>query len=992
MPVEEIIWKSFEWVGYFMREHNTGGTGSGLACAKEFVRKFYAEGNTAGALEQADENIVAFGTQSMRYAVGRKDVLQCLQEELALISPCKLFRSNLREYIQTDMCAVMGLVVLRTAGERSTILHQITLMYRMQQGKYILTGIHLVRNLHHEATYRMICSRMLSGVMEKQRSNRDVPDRDIISAYVHSAFVTFRMTEDRRMTFYSEELWKMLGYISEKAFVRETDESLTKLINPEERDGVTQSIVRQLAYKNVYQVEYQMRGADGRALWVVECGRRLESSNDRPTYNCILLDISPLKQASETLAYQVSYDELTGLYNKTAFCQKGQELLEEFPDRKFEIMCFDIERFKVINDLFGEEMGDRILRYFANFFKEMKLDAGIYARIHSDKFIMLYPSEGKNRQRFIKSLKLLASSFTLGYRVMLSFGVYIIDDRSIPVSMMCDRATLALMKSKRSGIMECTEYDETMRHHIMTEQTIVNDMTDALQRGEFVLYMQPKYDVATERVVGAEALVRWMHPTRGEISPSEFIPVFEHNGFIFQLDQFVWEESCRLLRKWLDEDRNPPPVSVNVSRVDFYSTQLVNIIEKLVNKYRLPRELLELEITESAYTDNPQQIVRVVKELQSKGYKILMDDFGSGYSSLNMLKELPVDVLKIDLKFLDDTNENGRGGNILNSVVRMAKWMQLPVVVEGVETRQQVDFLRTIGCDYVQGYYFSRPIPVAEYAHLLAQRTFVPVLGREEEWLNAQDIKELMNPSRSFNLLFNSMIGGVGLYEMSGDDIELLRANDGLFQLMQSSKETLRKTPVLSYVMEEDRKKLLRAIRDAGERKKLAECIVRKRLPDGTFLWLRARVSSLVHEEDRQLFFIGWDNISSQYNLPLQLQAITDQFNNGIVMAQMINGELYLNYANRWMLELDGLDPDARRGQGIVPMANLLDKELVEKFKAAVIECADSTANIPIPIEYSFTSPDGKTRKLRAYLNATKTSERHYSILASVHDITNENI
>lgn len=973
-----------------MRETDAGKTTVVLGQAKEFVRKFYAEGNTAGAMEQAGENIVAFGTQSMRYAVGKKDVMQCLQEEHALIGPCKLFRSHLREYRQDDLWTVMGVVILRTTGERSTILHQITLMYQLEQGVYRMTGIHLVRNLHHEATYRMICSRMLSNVMEKKRERRSVQDRDIVSTYVNSAFVTYQMSDVRRMTFYSDELWKMLGYRSETAFLEHTSAELMSLMDEEARKSVLQSIAHQLTYKDVYQVEYQVHGADERRLWIVECGRRGEGRSDRTPFYSILLDITPLKQASETLAYQVSFDELTGLYNKTAFCQKAQKILEEYPGRQFEIMCLDIERFKVINDLFGEEMGDRILRYLAAFFKETTLEASVFARIHSDKFIMFYPAEAQNRERFIKSLKLLAASFTLGYRVVLRFGIYSVQDRSLQVSMMCDRATLALMKAKRSGLMDWAEYDETMRHHIMTEQTIVNDMTEALQRGEFIIYMQPKYDASTERVVGAEALVRWMHPTRGQISPAEFIPVFEHNGFIFQLDQFVWEETCRLLRKWIDEGRDPQPVSVNVSRVDFYSTQLVTIIEKLVQKYNLPRNLLELEITESAYTDNPQQIVRVVKELQSKGFKILMDDFGSGYSSLNMLKELPVDVLKIDLKFLDDTNETGRGGNILNSVVRMAKWMRLPVVVEGVETRQQVDFLRTIGCEFIQGYYFSRPIPIPEYENLLAQRTFAPELGSEQKWLDPQDIKELMNPSRSFNLLFNSMIGGVALYEMTGEDIELLRANDGFFHLMKEAKDEVKRSSPISYIMKEDQGMFLRMIRTACSQKRVTDCVVRRRLPDGMFLWLRARVSALTSDNQRCLFFIGWDDVSAQYNLPLHLQALTDDFEHGVIMAQLIDGELYMNYANRWMLELDGLDPKARRTQGIMPMDKLLEAELLARFKKIIIDVAESGSTLPKSVDYTFHAADGKDRRLRAYFYATKRMEGHFDILSSVHDITQE--
>ena len=280
---------------------------------------------------------------------------------------------------------------------------------------------------------------------------------------------------------------------------------------------------------------------------------------------------------------------------------------------------------------------------------------------------------------------------------------------------------MGLFKASRNGIIVCGEYDDDMRENMVSEQVIVNNMNGSLERDEFIVYLQPKYNLNTEKVVGAEALVRWIHPQLGFVSPAKFVPIFEQNGFIYQLDKYVWEKTCQMLREDIDAGRPVMPVSINVSRVDFYSPNLVQVFEDLTAKYNLDPRLLELELTESAYVDNPQQIIEITSQLQAKGFVILMDDFGSGYSSLNMLKDLPVDILKIDLRFLSDSQgvENGRADNILNSVVRMAKRLDVPVIAEGVETQKQVDFLRTIGCEYAQGYFFAEPVPLDEYRNLI---------------------------------------------------------------------------------------------------------------------------------------------------------------------------------------------------------------------------------------------------------------------------------
>jgi len=287
---------------------------------------------------------------------------------------------------------------------------------------------------------------------------------------------------------------------------------------------------------------------------------------------------------------------------------------------------------------------------------------------------------------------------------------------------MIERANIALNQAKGNHMVPYCVYDGSMWDEMLDEQNIMNALDSAMDNNEFSLLLQPKYELKNETVIGSEALVRWVTKEGENIPPSKFIPIFEKNGSIYELDKFMWESVCQQLRKWLDEGKAVKPVSVNVSRIDLYDPELVNVLVRIVNKYKIPKELFELEITESAYTGDPQMIMSVVDNLQREGFRILMDDFGSGYSSLNMLKDIYIDVLKIDMGFLQRTDRTGRGNNILAAVVYMADKLKLPTIAEGVETKEQVDFLKSIGCNWAQGFYFSQPISAEEFSQLLENK------------------------------------------------------------------------------------------------------------------------------------------------------------------------------------------------------------------------------------------------------------------------------
>ena len=692
---------------------------------ERILEEYYHFGRTELFSKYMADFVIGFGAQSMQFFRGEQEILAFLEKEYQLISPCNIIKKKIREKKDDNGPAVDAQLVLSSMKNDTEmyILHRVVVTYDLSDKGFVINGVYVTRNMRHEGTYKKLREKLFHDRVRDQLVEKQ--QMDIFSSSMESAAVKYLLNSTKILSMQEENgsIAHMLGYESLEKFEQAVEGCLWTVVYQEDIKRLQKELTGQILKGNYYKLEYRMVKADGSILWVLENGTKSFDNEGNVVLNAMITDITQLRQVRKNLGYRASYDALTGIYNRETFYSKAQKLIQLNPDVDFAILRMDIERFKVINDLFGEKVGDKLLKYIANIYSNVNLPLCVSGRLHSDNFVVLFKYTEETCKHFIESLQVMASSFSLDYRVVLNFGLYRIkdEDRDKPVSVMSDRAGLALKKAKGNYLVLYGEYDDDMRQDLVAEQAIVNEMGKALQQREFVLYLQPKYELANETIIGAEVLVRWQNAQRGFVSPGEFIPIFEHNGFIFNLDQYVWEESCRLLRKWLDEGRSPLPVSVNVSRVSMCSENLVGIFKNLIKKYNLPKHLLELEITESAYIDNPEYIIEVTKALQREGFVILMDDFGSGYSSLNMLKNLPVDVLKIDLKFLDSVDSSGRGGNILNSVVRMAQWLDIPVIAEGVETRNQVDFLKSIGCNWVQGFYYSKPVPVNEYEDRVAE-------------------------------------------------------------------------------------------------------------------------------------------------------------------------------------------------------------------------------------------------------------------------------
>ena len=434
----------------------------------------------------------------------------------------------------------------------------------------------------------------------------------------------------------------------------------------------------------------------------------------------ILHRMANLIRLRETAALvnQFQYDRLTGLYSKEFFYRKVRERLDENPDQEYTIVCMNIENFKLYNDSFGREAGDRLLRESAASMMSWLGEDGICGRYSADRFMCLMEKnqEKSDREFFFSEVHSERSQNV--DNVVVKWGVYEIIDRSVPVEQMCDRVLLAADSIKGQYNQFYAVYDDNLRGKLLREKAIADVMETALAEEQFIVYLQPKYSLSDNRMVGAEALVRWIHPEWGFMSPGEFIPLFEKNGFIPCLDRYVWEKVCVYLRDWQEKGYPVMPVSVNVSRADVYQSHLVDTLSEMVQKYGIDPSCLHLEITESAYTDNPDQIISTVEGLHRRGFVIEMDDFGSGYSSLNMLSQMTLDILKLDMKFIQNELAKPAAQSILNDIISMAHRMSFRVVAEGVETKEQTERLQAVGCDYVQGYYFARPMPVKEFEAL----------------------------------------------------------------------------------------------------------------------------------------------------------------------------------------------------------------------------------------------------------------------------------
>ncbi|MEG1457698.1 MAG: EAL domain-containing protein [Acetivibrio sp.] len=596
-------------------------------------------------------------------------------------------------------------------------------------------------------------------------------------------------------------------------------------------------------------------------------GKQEKDSKEVELRQELLLEEKKCKSLKLELEFYKRYDTVSGLYNRTTFYAETKKMLHDNRQMQFVMLRMDIERFKIINELWGREEGDKLLRYIGDKLRyKLSMNPLItFGRTEADIFYICFVYSEDNDMKMIDYIEKILSEYEIDFEIVPYFGMYVIKNHDMPINLMCDRTNLAIRTIKGNYIKRYAYYDENLRKAMLWEQEIVNQMATALLEKQFVIYLQPQCNIQTGVPVAAEVLVRWNYPKRGMIFPGDFIPIFERNGLIMKLDAYVWEESCKLIRRWLDEGKHPHPISVNVSRINLYNPKLCDTIIGMVEKYDLPVKLLELEITESAYSDSQNLLISVMERLQKYGFTVLMDDFGSGYSSLNMLKEAVVDILKLDLIFLSGEDKMARGGNILASVVRMAKWLKLACIAEGVETKEQVDFLRSIGCTIAQGYYYAKPMPIDEY-EIYLERMEESGPYTYDNLEEPMSMDAVWDPTAPVNAMFNSMISAVGIYEYSKGHIEAIRLNDSYFDMIGETREEYYQSevPLESRIYEEDQEIIQNMYLQALETKEITEGLFRRICKNGKLLWLHTKIRYFTGDKHRVLFYAAINDVTRE--------------------------------------------------------------------------------------------------------------------------------
>lgn len=406
---------------------------------------------------------------------------------------------------------------------------------------------------------------------------------------------------------------------------------------------------------------------------------------------------------------------LKGLARLKRFRRNVNNLLYS-SKKEIAFIQFDISRFKIVNDLYGERFGDEILDFIKRQLAELCHPEQYFINLRSDVFMVVTEYENDEELiRFIHRIDEKINCFK-DVKLHITFGVYTAEDKITEMRQMEDRAAMARKAAKNNILTNVLFYKEQFKETLYNRKFIEENMETAIKEQQFMMYLQPKYSIAKNEIIGAEALVRWRHPKRGMIFPDQFIPVIEENGFIKKVDYYIWEKACHFIKKCTDIGISSCPISVNVSRIHLRDNECIQVLSDMIKENGISKKLLELEITETA--DN-QQVSMKAFQLKEEGFTLLMDDFGSGYSSLNILLETPFDVIKLDRKFIENMMVSEKGKMILEQVVSMADKLELGLLAEGVETKEQVDVLQNIGCDQVQGYYYAKPMPEDDFFELL---------------------------------------------------------------------------------------------------------------------------------------------------------------------------------------------------------------------------------------------------------------------------------
>ena len=635
----------------------------------------------------------------------------------------------------------------------------------------------------------------------------------------------------------------------------------------------------------------------------------------------LIISMVIIRQMNQREKALLEKDQLTGLYNLPSFYVHVKDLLEEYPREKFVVLFFNIDHFRVFNDVYGTYISDRLLRSIGKKLKSSCEEKTVCGHSTADDFFICRPVENFSaKECYEKFSALLVEAFP-SYSFSVRLGYCPIELGDDPTQI-CDRALIAQKSVKNEYNRHWASYSPEMLKAIVEDNQVTGEVSGALENGNFIPYFQPQYNYTTGEIVGAEVLMRWLHPERGLLLPLKFIPVLEKNGFIYELDKYAWRKACTYMRQWKEEGISFPPLSVNVSRRDIYQDDLIDTLVGLVKEFDLEPGDLRLEITESGYIEDAQRLSATIKKLSELGFYIEMDDFGSGYSSLSILKDLPFNLVKLDMSLVRESGKSGKSGSILTSIVHLAHQIGVPVIAEGVETYSQAEFLKSIGCHYMQGFLFSKPVPFEEYDAMIRH-------GSSRIPDGAAAAEEGFSPDKFFMqdsqeaLLFNNYVGGAYIAEYSHNRVEILRTNDKFFSVLGVSREKWAgfAPDFLSHLSPESGKVFTDMLTNAIVTAQEASCELQAdEFSDGELLWVRTRAKCISNRSGSYIFFCEVENVTDPHRLTARNEELLEDLNTviekmpmGVVRLRCVDGRYECEYSNKVFQEMTGYSTEELR-------------------------------------------------------------------------------
>ncbi|MBO4667414.1 MAG: GGDEF domain-containing protein, partial [Bacilli bacterium] len=664
---------------------------------------------------------------------------------------------------------------------------------------------------------------------------------------------------------------------------------------------------------NFKRAELRYKLQDGSYRWVEQFVLTGKENNLREgVVRLYITDIHNRKMreqgsvANDSNVFYQERDHLTRLYLEKNFFNHAKEKVKEKPDLNWCFISIDIEHFRLFDEWYGRTAGDLLVAHIGIVLNEIeeKYD-GIGGFFGQDDFALLMPYDERVIDKIFEDIRSFTISFGSSVGFMPAFGVCFIDnEKNIMESF--NHASVACFYAKGDVKKRIYIYEAKMHSKSEQEYYILVNFIEALKKNEITFHIQPQYRINSKKIVGGESLARWS--LNGEmISPAIFVPILEKYGFITDLDKYIWEEVCKYMKLWIDKGHKPVPISVNVSRIDIFTIDVPAFFNKLIRKYNLTSDLLKIEITESAYTDEESEVRDVVRKLRALGFIVIMDDFGSGYSSLNMLSNLNLDVIKLDAKFLN-IDKSQKGIQILETIINMTKIIGVPVVVEGVETKEQCDFLEGLGCRYVQGYYFSKPIPREEFEALIINEDNIDDRGFVVKLNQQLSIREFLDKNIYSDSMLNNIIGSVAFYSWHGEEVDIIRYNQQFYESVGTPDFEERLLGIQKFLPDEDVPKIYKTLEEAyNNHLNGARGLFRFSRLDGTYSWFMLHFYYIGMQGEEKRFYGSAQNLTEYAELRQQMDLIAKFSSDSIIFLKIVNYEWIYKVASHGLENVLGL-------------------------------------------------------------------------------------